>query len=298
MSGPKKSRWEISREIREERRRERAANHSRQIREITQRITACEERLNDLARRYGQKAGHVEERARSWILNVMADYEIDIRNAWRGLRGIENYLDNKEPQLAEAAARQDERERSQQAKAAEEQAAAQRLEAKVESILAPLKALPKNYPEIMNEGIEQRIKLFTDAVRTNPDNKQTIEQIKTFRTQIRDLAEAHVEREESFTHVRKAFCDALGGEAEAGADGGTTIKGDINGVPISVRIDGANQDIRMETPEDGSCRDAMTDLLNRLAKANVQMGPIQVLRTAQTLNADLQDDVQRDSLNA
>jgi len=116
MSGPKKTRWEIRQERLEALRRERARKRACQVREIEEELRDLEKRLAGLQRVCGESARRVVGHVERWLQEIREGLNDDLRDAWRGLKGVRNYLERQEPRLRERAER-DLRRRQRQARA-------------------------------------------------------------------------------------------------------------------------------------------------------------------------------------
>ncbi len=309
MSGPKKSSWEIRQEIKEERRREREHKRNLQLDDIYEQLRTCQQQAQKLHSEYGQYADFTLQRINEWSSDVEINAGYDLRDAWRGLKGIQNFIFNQSNRLSQnaqnALQRQTEREnralqRQEQkdAKAKAEQqrqdaiAEKQRLkeeakrlkEEKIARTIASLTSIRDSYPSIINPGIEQRIELFSNSLKVNPDNQQTKNQIKAFRKQLKKEINKYEEQQDNIQHIKEAFSSALGSEPSDGEGGTSIINGEIEGVPISVQINKSGNDIKFDTPTDGSCKKGMNALINKLDDANIKLGTIQIINSGQTIN--------------
>jgi len=269
MSGPKRSTWRIRQERWERLRREREKRRAAQVTEITDRLDQARKRLAGI----GDSAVVLE-----WIQEAEEALDDDLREAWRGLRGIERYLDHAEERQRQARLRQERRRREEE----EARRLEARRQAKIQRLQEELDALAEEARPVLTPGIEQRLKLFSTALRTNPDNADTLKQLADFKRQLGQFLDEHEEKQQRLALMREALVGALNGRAETGADGAFSVSGTIGGVSIRARI-GSGSEIHFDTPADGSCRQAMKDLQERLGEQGVELGPIRVLNTGQTI---------------
>jgi len=271
MSGPKKSRWEIDQEIREKRKREQEAKRRAQIEEINQRLNIAQSKLESLSIKYSEVIDNsIKNMILSWIREV--DTNGDLRDAFKKLRGIENYLDKQKAILQSKQAKLDAKKEAQRLK-----------EEKINNILASLQELKIDYKDILNEGILQRIELFSNAIKSNPDNQRTLEQIKQFKKQLYKMQEEYQEKKFQTDYVADKFAKLLNSDIKKNGSN-LQIKGKIDGVEISVKINYKNSDIDLDTPLDSSCKRGIKALLDGLKKENINLGEIKVLRSGEVLN--------------
>jgi len=364
MSGPKRTSYAISARLYQQQKRERNANRLRQINEISAELTQCTDQIQRIMDKHQQYAQHVSARVESWMYDVNMAINGDLRDAWRGLNGIKNYLNNQETRLDEnaqkAKQRQDERAKllqkrnqeernrvEQQNKILEELESIKNVvlslqeeygekvsdilknpqiwiaeaeidiknnpraaensikgiqkylndrhiqienirqevakEEKVQRILESLKSVESDYPDIMNEGIKQRIEIFTKQLQTNSDNENTIKQVNQFKELINEKVEESELAKQNQQYVAETFASALGSKPEDDGQGGTIVSGEIDGVPITVELNDKNNDIHLDTPTDGSCSRGLDALQEKLENAQIQLGDIKVVNTGQTI---------------
>ena len=284
MSGPKKSSYEIREEIRARREAERRQRREAQIREIEERIYQYEQQLIELERKYGHIALNVSTNIQNWLSEVKVNIDGDLRDCWRGLKGVENYLNKQEKKLKIIKQKNDAKEQMRQ-QAEEEKALHQ---AKIDTILESLESISQEYKEILNDGIRQRIEIFSKSIKANPDNQNTLNQIQKFKSQLSRQYEEYQNKKEDTEYVANTLSKALGGNIKKGNDGSITINGSIEGVQISVHMHQNSKDINMDTPTDGSCRQGLDALVKKLHDANINLGPIKVLKTGQVYNTTTQ----------
>jgi uncharacterized protein (DUF3084 family) len=94
MSGPKKSKWEIRQEIIEQRRREKARKRAKQVNEIKERIKLAQNKLNSFSKIYPDISQNIINLVNEWIRDI--NLNGDLRDAFKKIRGIENYLNTQE----------------------------------------------------------------------------------------------------------------------------------------------------------------------------------------------------------
>ena len=369
MSGPKRTSYRISQRLYEQQKRERNQNRVRQINEITIELKQCTTQIQQIINQHGRYANHVSDRVENWMGDVNVAINGDLRDAWRGLKGIKNYLNKeglrlnknaegakqrqkaREKNLQEARKKAEQREVEKQKFANE---VSEKLESvkidieslqnefgervnevlkqpnvwiseaereidnnpkmvvntikgvenylkdkkkeinnirqklikeeKVNRIVESLKSIEENYPEIINPGIQQRIDLFTQSIGANPENQTTLKQIDDFKQNIIEKVETAELEKENKKYVADTFAEILDTTVEKDEKGGDVINGNIEGVPITVRLNDKDNQINMDTPTDGSCRKGLEALQKKLALASIDLGEIKILNTGQTLN--------------
>ena len=277
MSGPKRSTWQIRQEqrerIRRERERRKARDRARQASEISNELTAIDQRLQQMSNHHGKEVFHVVRRVEEWSRQVQKHLDSDLREAWRGLRGIRRYLDVQEARLRDSTARkklEEKREREHRER--------------VQFRLADLEALEDDARPVENAGIRQRIELFTRAVQTNPDNPRTLEQIDVFRRQVNELLEKHEQSQEELQWAGRVLSEALGGTPEGSSEGAAVVvRGSIEGMPVTARLEPGCNQIDLDTPRDGGCRKAMVALMSRLEERGMGLGSLRVLDSGETI---------------
>jgi len=261
MSGPKESYYEI-------RRREKERKRQEQIREINSRINIIKQKLNDFQKEYGELARDVIRDVNRQINYISTSG--DLRVAFKQLRKIENLVRAEEKNLMEDKAFYDRIEREKR-----------RREQKAKALLTELENIENEYKEIVNDSIKQRVESFKKAIKLNPENENLLSQIEQFEAQLNKMYAEYLEKEENKRYMANAFSEILGGRVDEG-DGGFSISGNIDGVPIEVRVEDKN--LHFNTPEDGSCEMAMKKMVDELAKKDVSLGPIKALKTGKMYN--------------
>ena len=270
MSGPKVSPYELRRREQERKRRE-------QIQEINQRLNNIRLKLNEFQKEYKDLARDVIK-----DLNRQMSYistKGDLRVAFRNLRKLEERLRDEEKILKD--------EKNFQRKIELEQ---KRKELKSKELLGNLEEIENEYKEIINENIKNQIDSFKKAIRLNPDNENLLNQIENFEYRLSNMYAEYLEKEENKRYVANAFSEILGGGIDEG-EGGLVVEGNIDGVPIKVRVEDKN--IHFDTPEDGSCKKAMNEITKELENKDINLGPIKVLKTGEVLNQNTQRNRQR-----
>lgn len=276
MSGPKRSSWLFLDPARENLRRQREANRNSQIATIRTNLNTIQIRLQKLAEKDAKYAATVSERISLWQKEVETNLRGDLRLAFRSLKGIKNYLNQQEARLEDLLKRREQ----EIAEAAEKR----RIEAALAMHFDYFDSIQELYPELMNEGIRQRLKIFSAALSQNIENTQTIQQINAFKAQFAKIVEEHEAKQEQYQYLKKVLESAIGATADEDTGGDASIAGKINGVPIQVHIEAKSNQIRFDTPEDGSCKQAMQTLVKTLDENGIKLGPIQILKTGEHLN--------------
>jgi len=369
MSGPKKTSYSISRQLREKRKRERNAKRLRQIDDITAELNQCTKHIQKLNNKYHQKANYISVRVQGWMNDVNVAINGDLRDAWRGLKGIKNYLNNQETRLTENVKREKKRQQQREKRIRESQQRAKQKEIekkikehnivsnklnyikseidllenefgdaisqilkkplvwiseaeleidenlqsaknsiagvekfleskkehinsirqnlikteKTKKIIESVRSIETDFSEIMNNAIKQRIQHFIKAVELNSENVNTLKQINEFKKQVSEKYDEYEFKKQDHKYVSETFADALGGEPKDDGDGGTVVSGEIDGVPITVNLNNSNNEIKMDTPTDGSCSRGLEALQNKLKDAQIELGDIKVVNTGQTI---------------
>ncbi len=147
-----------------------------------------------------------------------------------------------------------------------------------------LEDVESDYSEIVNDGIRQRVDLYKNSIKTNPDNPNTLKQIEIFRANLLQQFEEYQNKKEDMNYVAGVFSKALGGNVNQSNDGQFHISGSIEGVPISVKLNQNDNKIDFDTPTDGSCQKGLEAIQKKLIDANINLGAIKVLKTGQTIN--------------
>jgi len=270
MSGPKISPYEL-------RRREKERKRKEQIKEINLRLNKIKQKLQDFEKEYKDLAREVIKDLTKQINYIST--KGDLRVAFRSLRKLENRIKEEERLLKEEKAFYEKIELEKRRK-----------ELKIKELLRNLEEIENEYKDILNENIKNQLQVFKKAIKLNPDNENLLNQIENFESRLSMMYAEYLEKEENKRYVAKTFSEILGGRIDEG-DGGLIISGEIEGVPIKVRVEGNN--LRFDTPEDGSCIRAMDKIVKELQNKEIYLGPIKVLKTGKVLNQITQQNRQR-----
>jgi hypothetical protein len=271
MSGPKKSQWEIQQEIREQRKREREAKRRKQVNEIQNRINLAQTNLDNLLNKYKDVASqNIKTFINEWIREI--DLKGDLREAFRKIKGIENYLEKQNNILKTKQDKIDAQKEIERIK-----------QEKINNILDSLEKIKGDYKEILNDAILQRIELFANSIKANPDNKKTLSQIEQFQKQLFTKYEEFEEKKYQTDYVADKFSKLLNSDIKKSGDN-LEVSGKIDGVPISVKINYKNSNIDLDTPMDSSCKRGIDALQKGLEKEKISLGEIKVIRTGEVLN--------------
>ncbi|MEA3315157.1 MAG: hypothetical protein U9Q30_04820 [Campylobacterota bacterium] len=272
MSGPKKSYYEIRQEEYQRRKAEQRAKREAQINDINMQIGSIENRLSNLLNN-----GINTNMINNWISQAR-DTNGDLRDCFRQIRGINNYLSNKENLL-----------KQKQKKLAKEEEEKKVYQEKINTIIDGLDEVKSDYKDVLNDGIKQRVELFKNSIKSNPDNLNTLKQIENLKQTLFKQYEEYQTQKEDTKYVANIFSDALNTNINEDGDGSLSISGSIDGVPISVKLNKNNKNIDFDTPTDGSCKQGLDALQKKLNSANINLGAIKVLKTGQTINATQQN---------
>jgi hypothetical protein len=234
------------------------------IAEVSAYRDVIDKKLENLAEELGQSGANLLQNPQAWLKEAEANLGSNPQKAENSLKGIDKYLEQNQTRFETLRRRQQEKN-------------------KVSRHLEALATLREEYREILNPGIEQRIELFSQALKTNPDNQNTLKQIAEFKTRLAAEWEKFEEQRDQLQYIENTFSEALGGKPSPGESGGSVISGTIEGVPITVSIDKKSRNLHFNTPTDGSCQAAMEKLSKRLENAGISLGPIRVLKTGQTI---------------
>ena len=270
MSGPKISTYELR--IREQERK-----RQEQIREINLRLNKIKLKLQDFQREYNDLARDVIRDLMRQISYISV--KGDLRVAFRNLRKLENRIKEEEQLLKE------EKEFQEKIKLEKK-----RKELKAKELLKNLEEIENEYKEILNENIKNQLQTFKKAIKLNPDNENLLNQIENFENRLSNMYAEYLEQEENKRYVAKTFSEILGGGVNEG-DGGLVVSGNLDGVPIKVRIEDNN--LHFDTPENGSCVRTMEKIVKELENKEVYLGPIKALKTGKVLNQTTQRNRQR-----
>ena len=249
------------------------------INDAASKLETSKQRIDMLKTELKGKVESLLQIPKSWIKDAETKLQADPGSVINTVKGIDNFLEQKKNELDSIR-----RETIH--------------EEKIQRIIDSLDSIKTDCSEIMNPGIEQRIELFSQSVKTNPDNSDTLNKIDDFKQQINKMMDDHEEKKEDREYVGQVFSDALGGDVKSDDGGNSIIEGEIDGVPITVRLNDKDNEINMETPTDGSCRKGLEALQKKLIDKNIRLGEIKVLDTGETLNQDQKIRTTNRSLDA
>jgi acetolactate synthase small subunit len=266
MSGPKISSYELMRQERERKRKE-------QIKEINERLNDINRVLDKYVKTYGAIANSVVKRVKKEINIIKSSLSGDLRVAFRNLRKLESFIKDEEKYLIEEKNYQDQLKQEQKRK-----------ERIIDKVISELEGL-KEYKEILNDSILQRVESFKKAIKLNPDNENLLNQIDSFKAQVSKMYSEYLEKIENTRYVAKSFEEILGANANEGDDG-FSISGAIDGVPIKVKLNTKDNQIYFDTPDDSSCIGVMDKIKQELQKRDINLGHIRVLKTGKVLNSN------------
>jgi len=285
MSGPKKSQWQIRQEQLEKIRREREAERKKQTAEIRTELDQIRKRINKIAQTDRIQAKNMETRIQSWIDDVENYCHDDLRLAWRGIKGIKTYIQQQEDRIEESV--RNKRQADELARQEEERQEKQKqaLDAAVERHLEYFSAIQEEYPELISEGVRQRLDIFRDALSVNLENQDTLKKIDDFKAQFRQLVDKHQDELAQHEYLKKVLREAVGGTNEDSPDGDSSVTGIIHGSPIKFVIKSKSNEIRIDTPDDGSCKKTIQQIITTLGNKGIQLGPIQIIKTGEMIHS-------------
>ncbi|MDD2650512.1 MAG: hypothetical protein PHF36_05175 [Candidatus Cloacimonetes bacterium] len=260
MSGSKISFYELEQE---RIRRERAAQENRIRQDIRNRIKICEQHATRLTKEYKSLAVGLDISVSDWIREINNELNSYLTNAQRNILNLENHIQKQEYSLRVGKRIKDE---------------------KIARVMDYFNNMPKDYPSLYNEGVSQRVDIYRRALDANPDNKDTIQQIENFKVQFQQMIEDYEQKKAEKRFIKDVIIKTINGDSKDDGDGGGTIVGNIDGMPITVILDGKSNNINFITPEDGSCKRQMDGFANKLAQNDIKLGPIRVGRTGEVLN--------------
>lgn len=272
MSGPKKSQYEIRQEQRQRLREQRQKERKNQINSIYDELRNINDKINILEITYNKLPNSVMSKLNQWISEIETNTSYDLRDCWRGIKEINNYLNIQEEKLKQKKEQLD-----------QEILEKTLFQNKVNSIIDFLDDIKNDYEEILTDGINQRIELFKKAMGLNPNNENTLKQINDFKLSLNQIYETHLEEKENKKYVADSFAKILNSSIVEEDNGTYFIRGSIDGVPISVSLDEKNS-INLDTPTDGSCVRGLEALQKELNSLNINLKEIKVVNTGQVLN--------------
>jgi ElaB/YqjD/DUF883 family membrane-anchored ribosome-binding protein len=271
MSGPKKSSWEIKQEIREQRKREKALKRACQIDDINQRILKIVSEMNKLSNQYPKLIKNIQKNTNEWINEIKAGINGDLRDSFRRVKGIEKYIEKQKTTLQNKQVVLD---------------AKNLIEEKKKMLIESLETVKEEYKDILNDAIIQKVEMFKKSILSNPNNTNTQKQIINFKKQLFNMQEEYLDKVANTKYVANTFADILQSNIKNNGDA-FTIKGDIDGVPISVKLNSKNSNIDLDTPLDGSCKKALETMQKKLNNAKINLGEIRVINSGEILNRNI-----------
>ncbi|MDY0151676.1 MAG: hypothetical protein RBS43_05335, partial [Candidatus Cloacimonas sp.] len=260
--------------------------------DIRAELALIRKRVDKITQKDRTQAIYLENRIRSWIEDVEIYSHDDLRLAWRSLKGIKTYLQQQEDRIEESLRNKQranelarlEEERQEEHKRARDAALAKHLEF--------FTAIQEEYPELISEGVRQRLDVFREALSVNLVNQDTLKRIEDFKADFRLLVEKHQDELAQHEYLKKVLQEAVEGTAEDGPDGESSITGIIKGSPIKFVIKPKSNEIRLDTPDDGSCKTNIQTLITSLGNKGIQLGPIQIIKTGEMIHSQsLENDI-------
>jgi hypothetical protein len=227
-------------------------------------IEQMKDRISELKHEFGDKISQIMKQPNKWIEESAIELGTNPTSVSNSMKGVRNYLDSKENEIKVIRTKMIQEE-------------------KTNRIVESIKSIETDYADLMNDGIKQRIDLFSKSIQMNPDNENTLKQIESFKQTLQKQMEDYENKRADQKHVADTFADALGSSAKEDGSGGVVIDGNIDGVPITVRLNNSNNQINMDTPSDGSCRQGLDALQIKLENANISLGDIKIMKTGQTI---------------
>ena len=321
MSGPKRSQYAIDRRIQQEiaaelrrdaqrrrdeylARRKAVAREKAEIRagkegELRTAIMECRQHLQTLVREFGTEVIDAR-RVENWLTSAEAHAKGDLRDSWKELNGAKSFLIKKENSLKRSIPPQ--RHQKEEPEELPEPSEAELLLGELEDVLS-------NNSEISNVGITQRLDLLRGALKVNPNNPNTLEQVQALLTKVNEIADGLEIRKKEREYVIRAFAEVIGAEppspstgqaamsegrthqtsssGEKGSPVGgfppSSFSGSIGGMPITVTFED-EKNIRLNTPENGDCKTPLKSLMKKLESKGVSLANIRIDRTGENWN--------------
>jgi len=271
MSGPKRTTWQIRQEEYRRLKEQQARNRQRQIDEINLKIRELRKACEKLPQ-------HSKAIVNQWLNEI--DTSGDLRICFRRIRGVKNYLSSQEQKLKKQAKERMAFEQKQKELELQRELQKQR----INSLVEDLEAIKDDYKEILNDGIIQRVELFKNSIKTNPNNNSVLKQIDDFKLQLNKLYQEYIDKQEQREYVAESFAKILNTHIDKDDNGNFEVNGKIDGVSISVSLPSDSNHIELDTPTDGSCKRGLKALQDKLLQADIDLGVIQVLKTGEVLN--------------
>ncbi|MCB5252584.1 MAG: hypothetical protein PHY24_00725 [Candidatus Cloacimonetes bacterium] len=286
MSGPKRSRWNTNRQVFEQLRQQRTQERQRQITEIHAGLRAVQHKLKTIKEDIGESANYLDKWVKIWSLQAESDCAGDLRNAWNGLHGIESYLDKQHADLQKRRAKRQARLAEEQHKAELKKQEEERIQALIRHRLQYFDDICAAYPQLVNQGVQQRIDLFRQALSANPDNKDTLAKIQDFKLKFEEIVSKHELDKAQRDYLMKTLAEIIRpGDEASGADS-EGLTGSFEGTPIKIVLDPQDNQITFDLPDDGSCKPNIAKLLSKIEAAGIKLGHLQVLKTGEVLHYD------------
>jgi len=268
MSGPKKSSWEIRQEIIERRKQEKAIKRANQIDEINNKISDIKSEIDYLAKQHPELIKSIQAKVNEWISEIRNNLNGDLRECFRGIKGVENYIKNQKSVLKDKQKVLDARKL---------------IEAKKKMLIESLESVKDEYKDILNDAIIKRVEVFKKSILANPDNLNTQKQIADFKKQLFKMQEEYLEKKANTQYVAETFANILHSDIKSNGNN-LEIKGSVEGVPITVKLNLKNNNIDMDTPVNGSCKQAIETMQKQLNSSNIDLGEIRVVNSGEVLN--------------
>lgn len=267
MSGPKKSRWQMMQEREQHLRLMREQRRKEKIIEATTQIMISKKQLADFVSKHKEYARHTESLVNKWISEAEINITLNPNIALNSTKGIASYLAKQDIALKE--------KKAQDIRIAEV--------VKIHTVF--FDDLKDQYPELYNEGIEQRVQLYRKALESNIENQDTIEHIAEYKETMLKQIEEYEKKQDEMLYIKSSLAEIIGANPE-----GNSMSGTINGSPINIVIHKDSHDITMNFPDEGSCMQDIETLRDEMKKSGFDLGPIRVEKTGEMLNQDYNYD--------
>lgn len=281
MSGPKRSSYTYRDRIYEELREKRRQERQRQLSEIQSNIKHVNDLLKQCLRTYGDQTNQLVLIVKSRIEQVEHDCRGDLRLAWSGVRGVEDYLQTQMSILKKRKMEHDlelEKKRIEEEKQREEE----RKRTLANMHIKYFDELKEIYPQLVNPGIVQRIELFREALSINPENLETLERMNEFKTQFAKIVDDYEFEQDKLRYLKKTLEDIIETDGSDGNNG--SITGSYEGVPVTIDLDSQSNSIVFDFPDDGSCKPNIKRLIKSLEDVGISLGPIEIIKTGEIVH--------------
>jgi len=279
MSGPKRSSYSFGQAVYNALKAQRQHERQRQINDIRDRIRRSEELLDRCHHEFGVDADQLIKLTKTWIAQAEQDCNGDLRLAWRGVNGIEKYIQSQIQVLEKLKAASD-RVTEQERIKADIKRQEERKKFLADQILTYFDDLGELYPWLLNPGVTQRIEMFRNALTVNPENEETLNKINDFKAQFGKLVEKYESEQDQKRYLKKTLSEII--EADEGGEGGSIV-GSFEGVPIKIYLDTNDQKLTFDLPDNGTCKPNITRLVHRFEDAGINLGPVQIIQTGEVL---------------